>query len=139
MSVFGFTDSFWMARNLIANAHPTLVKRAVITVINHLEQVDTPGGTSPLRILEMLVQVASTGEYVQQSHEVQSPGTTSVAILDLDTGTLNSTDEAAIQAFRDLLEGLPTSDEPENESYEDFLKRLGIPNLDDFRESDEDE
>lgn len=129
---FGFADRFWMAEKLILNSHPVLAKRALVTVMRHLEQVEKSGDTSPLKILEIMVQVASTGEYIEK------PGDVRREYITLGSEELPEDLEAQIQEFVDQMDNLPSSEEDE-ESYEDFLKRLGIPNVDDFKKEDEDD
>jgi hypothetical protein len=137
MSVdWGFESPIFLAKGIVQQAHPLLLKKAVLNVIDHLDNADKTG-SSPFEIIDRLVQVILTGEYrapVQdEGKEIFS------AEYVLKDGKLSPEDEAEIKKFLDQLNGLPDGDRvsEDDESYEDFLKRLGIPNLDDYRDDED--
>ena len=131
----GFSDPLWAARKIVAMSHPILLKKAVIEVIDHLDQVHS-SGTSPFEIIDRIVQVASEGKYTPPEPESQT-----VASFTLNPdGTLPEDAEQEIRDFISRLDGIPTAEKDENaESYKDFLKRLGIPDVEDFPKEEEDE
>jgi len=136
MSVeWGFESPIFMAKGVVQQAHPLLLKKAVLGVIDHLDNSHETG-SSPFEILDRLVQVILTGEYRAPERDL----TTVLGTIDLEDGKLPDDLEEQVQRFVDQLNGLPTGEEvsEDDESYEDFLKRLGIPNIDDYRD-DEDE
>lgn len=134
----GFSDPIWAAKQIIKNSHPTLLKQSVIDVIEHLESVGATG-TSPFEIIDRLIQVASEGRYTPPppvEEEVMRK------VIHLEDGKLTPEAEKEIQDFIDILDRIPSVEDKgdeDDESYEDFLKRLGIPNEDDFREEDEED
>lgn len=138
MSVeWGFESPIFMAKGIVQQAHPLLLKKAVIEVITHLENSHETG-SSPFEILDRLVQVILTGEYRAPERDMS----TILGTIDLEDGKLPDDLEEQVQRFVDQLNGLPDGDQvsEDDESYEDFLKRLGIPNLDDYRDDgDEDD
>ena len=136
MSVdWGFESPIFMAKGIVQQAHPLLLKKAVLGVIDHLNNADETG-SSPFEIIDRLVQVILTGEY----RAPESDSTTILGTIDLEDGKLPADLEDQVQKFVEQLNGLPDGDQvsEDDESYEDFLKRLGIPNMDDYRD-DEDE
>lgn len=136
MSVdWGFESPIFMAKGIVQQAHPLLLKKAVIEVITHLDNANETG-SSPFEILDRLVQVILTGEYRAPERDL----TTVLGTIDLEDGKLPDDLEEQVQRFVDQLNGLPDGERvsEDDESYEDFLKRLGIPDLDDYRD-DEDE
>lgn len=128
MSVdWGFESPIFMAKGIVQQAHPLLLKKAVIEVITHLDNANETG-SSPFEIIDRLVQVILTGEYRAPERDLST--------------VLGDDLEEQVQRFVDQLNGLPDGDQvsEDDESYEDFLKRLGIPNVDDYREEgDEDD
>lgn len=128
----GFESPIWLAKAVIAHADPRMLRVAVIEVIEHLVET-APNGTSPFEIIDRLVQVTSVGKYTAPKPE---PETLFSESFDLVNGRLSDEDESVIQDFLSNLNSIPSSDS--NKSYEDFLREHDIPNLDDFRE-DEDE
>lgn len=140
MSVdWGFESPIFMAKGIVQQAHPLLLKRAVIEVITHLDNSHETG-SSPFEIIDRLVQVILTGEYRAPEHGL----TTVLGTIDLEDGKLPANLEDQVQKFVDQLSNLPDGDQvsEDDESYEDFLKRLGIPNVADFQDEkpdDEDE
>lgn len=136
MSVdWGFESPTFMAKGIVQQAHPLLLKKAVIEVITHLDNANETG-SSPFEIIDRLVQVILTGEYRAPERDLS----TVLGTTDLEDGKLPDDLEEQIQKFVDQLNDLPNGERvsEDDESYEDFLKRLGIPNLDDYRD-DEDE
>ena len=136
MSVdWGFESPIFMAKGIVQQAHPLLLKKAVLNVIDHLDNAHETG-SSPFEILDRLVQVILTGEYRQPERDLS----TVLGTIDLEGGKLPDDFEAQVQRFVDQLNGLPDGEavSEDDESYEDFQKRLGIPNIDDDRD-DEDE
>lgn len=136
MSVeWGFESPIFMAKGIVQQAHPLLLRKAVINVIDHLSNANETG-SSPFEILDRLVQVILTGEYRAPERDL----TTVLGTIDLEDGKLPDDLEEQVQRFVDQLNGLPDGDQvsEDDESYDDFLKRLGIPNIDDYRD-DEDE
>lgn len=136
MSVeWGFESPIFMAKGIVQQAHPLLLKKAVIEVITHLDNADKMG-SSPFEIIDRLVQVILTGEYRAPERNLA----TFLGTIDLEDGKLPEDLEEQVQGFIDQLNGLPGGDRvsEDDESYEDFLKRLGIPNVADFQD-DEDE
>lgn len=140
MSVdWGFESPIFMAKGIVQQAHPLLLKKAVIEVITHLENSHETG-SSPFEIIDRLVQVILTGEY----RAPESESSTILGTIDLEDGKLPDDLEEQVQKFVDQMDGLPTAEEvsEDDESYKDFLKRLGIPNVADFQDEkpdDEDE
>lgn len=140
MSVeWGFESPIFMAKGIVQQAHPLLLKRAVLNVIDHLDNADKTG-SSPFEIIDRLVQVILTGEYRAPEQDLS----TVLGTIDLEDGKLPDDLEEQVQKFVDQLNGLPDGDQvsEDDESYEDFLKRLGIPNVADFQDEkpdDEDE
>lgn len=138
MSVeWGFESPIFMAKGIVQQAHPLLLKKAVLNVIDHLNNADETG-SSPFEIIDRLVQVILTGEY----RAPESDSSTVLGTIDLEDGKLPDDLEEQVQKFVDQLNGLPGGEavSEDDESYEDFLKRLGIPDVDDCREEgDEDD
>lgn len=140
MSVdWGFESPIFMAKGIVQQAHPLLLKKAVLNVIDHLESANETG-SSPFEIIDRLVQVILTGEYRAPERDLS----TVLGRIDLEDGKLPDDLEEQVQRFVDQLNGLPDGDQvsEDDESYEDFLKRLGIPNVADFQDEkpdDEDE
>lgn len=138
MSVeWGFESPIFMAKGIVQQAHPLLLKKAVLNVIDHLNNANETG-SSPFEIIDRLVQVILTGEY----RAPESESSTVLGTIDLEDGKLPDDLEEQVQKFVDQLNGLPDGDQvsEDDESYEDFLKRLGIPDVDDYREEgDEDD
>lgn len=140
MSVeWGFESPIFMAKGIVQQAHPLLLKRAVLNVIDHLDNADKTG-SSPFEIIDRLVQVILTGEYRAPEQDLS----TVLGTIDLEDGKLPDDLEEQVQKFVDQLNGLPGGEavSEDDESYEDFLKRLGIPNVADFQDEkpdDEDE
>lgn len=136
MSVdWGFESPIFMAKGIVQQAHPLLLKKAVLNVIDHLDNSHETG-SSPFEIIDRLVQVILTGEYRSPERDLS----TVLGTIDLEDGKLPDDLEEQVQGFVDQLNNLPDGEavSEDDESYEDFLKRLGIPNLDDYRD-DEDE
>lgn len=136
---WGFESPIFMAKGIVQQAHPLLLKKAVLNVIDHLNNANETG-SSPFEIIDRLVQVTLTGEY----HAPERDSSTVLGTIDLKDGKLPDDLEEQVQKFVDQLNGLPGGDQvsEDDESYEDFLKRLGIPNVDDYRDEkpdDEDE
>lgn len=61
MIEYGYNSNSWLAKEVVASAHPTRVKSAVIQVIDLITRSDTD--LSAYEVLEMLVQVSATGAY----------------------------------------------------------------------------
>lgn len=136
MSVdWGFESPIFMAKGIVQQAHPLLLRRAVLGIIDHLDNAHETG-SSPFEIIDRLVQVILTGEYRAPERDLS----TVIGRIDLGDGKLPDDLEEQVQRFVDQLSGLPGGDQvsEDDESYEDFLKRLGIPDVDDYRD-DEDE
>lgn len=136
MSVeWGFESPIFMAKGIVQQAHPLLLKKAVIEVITHLDNSHETG-SSPFEIIDRLVQVILTGEYRAPERDLS----TVLGTIDLKDGKLPADLEEQVQDFVDQLNNLPNGEavSEDDESYEDFLKRLGIPNEEDYRD-DEDE
>jgi len=136
MSVeWGFESPIFMAKGIVQQAHPLLLKKAVIEVITHLDNANETG-SSPFEIIDRLVQVILTGEYRAPERDLS----TVLGRIDLAGGSLPDDLEEQIQKFVDQLNDLPDGerDSGDDGSYEDFLRRLGIPDEEDFRD-DEDE
>lgn len=124
-----------MAKGIVQQAHPLLLKKAVLNVIDHLNNADKTG-SSPFEIIDRLVQVILTGEYREAE-----PTETTIKIVKVNPDELSDKDEQEIQKFVDQLNGLPGGDQvsEDDESYEDFLKRLGIPDVADFQDEKPDD
>lgn len=136
MSVeWGFESPIFLAKGIVQQAHPLLLKKAVLNVIDHLDNADKTG-SSPFEITDRLVQVILTGEYRAPERDLS----TVLGTINLEDGKLPDDLEEQVQRFVDQLSGLPDGERisDDDESYEDFLKRLGIPDVDDYRD-DEDE
>lgn len=134
----GFSDPIWMSKRLIEMSNPILLKKAVIEVIEHLEKAHTEGST-PFKIIDRLVQVSSTGKYYAPEDK---PEATNRKVISIGEEGITAEQEKEIQDFIDALDGIPSAekmdaDDENNESYEDFLKRYGIPDI--RGESDEGE
>lgn len=132
MSVeWGFESPIFMAKGIVQQAHPLLLRKAVIEVITHLDNAHETG-SSPFEILDRLVQVILTGEYRAPERDLS----TILGTIDLEDGKLPDDLEEQVQRFVDQLNGLPDGERvsEDDESYADFLKRLGIPDVDDYRE-----
>lgn len=137
MSVdWGFESPIFLAKGIVQQAHPLLLKKAVIEVITHLDNA-AETGSSPFEILDRLVQVILTGEYRAPERDL----TTVLGRIDLEDGKLPDDLEEQVQRFVDQLNGLPDGERvsEDDKSYEDFLKRLGIPDVEDYRDDDEDD
>lgn len=137
MSVdWGFESPIFMAKGIVQQAHPLLLKKAVLNVIDHLNNANETG-SSPFEIIDRLVQVILTGEYRAPERDMS----TILGTIDLEDGKLPADLEEQVQKFVDQLNGLPDGDQvsEDDESYEDFLKRLGIPNIDDYRDDEDDD
>lgn len=128
---WGFESPIFMAKGIVQQAHPLLLKKAVIEVITHLDNSHETG-SSPFEILDRLVQVILTGEYRAPERDLS----TVLGTIDLEDGKLPDDLEEQVQRFVDQLNGLPDGDRvsEDDESYADFLNRLGIPDVDDYRE-----
>lgn len=134
MSVeWGFESPIFMAKGIVQQAHPLLLKKAVIEVITHLDNSHETG-SSPFEIIDRLVQVILTGEY----HAPERDMSTILGTIDLEDGKLPADLEDQVQKFVDQLNNLPNGDRvsEDDESYEDFLKRLGIPDVDGLRDDE---
>lgn len=134
MSVeWGFESPIFMAKGIVQQAHPLLLKKAVIEVITHLDNSHETG-SSPFEIIDRLVQVILTGEY----HAPERDMSTILGTIDFEDGKLPTDLEDQVQKFVDQLNNLPKGEavSEDDESYEDFLKRLGIPNVDDYQDEE---
>lgn len=128
----GFESPIWLAKAVIAQADPRMLRVAVVEVIEHLVAT-APNGSSPFEIIDRLVQVSTTGRYTPPNPE---PEEILSGVFDLVNGKLTPESESQVREFIDKLNNLPNTSQ--NKSYEDFLREHDIPNLDDYRE-DEDE
>lgn len=132
----GLESPIWLAKRVIEMAHPQYLKKAVKDVIDHLSEIGT-NGTSPYEIIDRLVQVASTGEYkapILEEEEVMRK------VIHLTNGKLTPEDEEEIEKLLDQLNGVPETEQTDDDMpYEEWLKKMGIPDVDEFpREEDED-
>ena len=134
MSVqWGFESPIFMAKGIVQQAHPLLLKKAVIEVITHLDNAHETG-SSPFEVIDRLVQVILTGEYRAPEPDLS----TVLGTIDLENGKLPGDLEDQVQKFVNQLNNLPNGEavSEDDESYEDFLKRLGIPDVDDYQDGE---
>lgn len=134
MSVqWGFESPIFMAKGIVQQAHPLLLKKAVLGVIDHLDNSHETG-SSPFEVIDRLVQVILTGEYRAPEPDLS----TVLGTIDLENGKLPADLEDQVQKFVDQLNNLPNGDRvsEDDESYEDFLKRLGIPDVDNYQDEE---
>lgn len=111
----GFSDRLWAARKIVEMSHPILLKRAVIGVIDHLDQVNS-SGTSPFEIIDRIVQVASEGKYIPPQSEEE----TVVATLRVnEDGSLSPEDEKVLRDFGVQLDDLLGTDTEEDDHDEE--------------------
>lgn len=106
MIQYGFESKAWMAKALIKGAHPTLLKRAVVDVIDHIVHADEILYSE--EILDRLVQIASTGEYVKP--EILKE--TVEDALRTANELLSDEDEEVVERFRSGLSDLPDGNDP---------------------------
>lgn len=104
MIEFGFTSPEWLAKAVVANAHPTLVKKAVVELIGafHREEVN-----SGLEAIDRLVQVSAVGSYTPPEPHVHSHTVASFGLNDDGTISedLTPEQESAVQDFMRSLFG----------------------------------
>lgn len=137
MSEHGIESPLWMSRRIIEMAHPLYLKKAVKDLIDHLEEV-AASATSPYEIIDRLVQVASTGEYkppppVEEEAVIRK-------VIHLKDGKLTPEDEREIQKFLEQLNGVPEAEQTDDDiPYEEWLKKMGIPLVDEGDEEEDDE
>lgn len=117
----GFESRMWMAQAIVANAHPTLLRRAVIELFDYFERVPDDRGMDMFEAVDMIIQISTTGHYHPPVVEDETVFSTELSPESVDK----------------LLEVLRNAPEAEDvpDSYEDFLKRKGI----DLGEPDDDE
>lgn len=125
MTERGIQDPIWLSKRVVELAHPVYLKKAVHRVIDHLVDVG-PSGTSPLEILDILVQVASTGEYIAPplvEEEIMRK------VIHLQDGKLTPEAEKEIQKFIEQLNGVPEAEQMDDDDlpYEEWLRKMGIP------------
>lgn len=124
---WGFDSPIFMAKGIVQQAHPVMLKKAVLDVITHLEHAHTDG-SSPFEIIDRLVQVILTGEY----RPPEKP-TVSSKVITVGPEGLTPEQEQEIQEFVGKLDRIPTSDG----DYDDFLRQMGIPKMEDYRDEDD--
>lgn len=135
MSGHGFRDPIWLGKMIVANAHPILLKKAVMAAFDHLED-SGPSGTSPFEIIDRIVQVAATGEYKAPVDD----GITASKVITLQDGKLTPEQEQEIQDFIRGLDGIPTAEKTDDDMpYEEWLKKMGIPTEGDEESEDDDQ
>lgn len=114
----GFESPIWLAKTIVAQANPLYLKKAVIDVIDHLDQAET-GRTSPYEVIDRIVQVVATGKYTPPVDEET-----------LFSGSVDLADEDQVKGFVEEMNRLLGEDAPEDKSFEDFLKERENPDED---------
>lgn len=130
----GLDSPLWMARQIIRHSRPILLVKAVEDLIDYLGALSPGGrGTSPYEVIDRLVQVASTGRYeppvMEHFHEHEDDGLEEMGSLEIPIrdGKLPDNLEDLITEFVGRLGGLPEADPEMDLSYEEWLKKMGIP------------
>lgn len=108
MSVdWGFESQIFLAKGIVQQAHPLLLKKAVIEVITRLDNANETG-SSPFEIIDRLVQVILTGEYRAPERDLS----TVLGTIDLPGGFLPDDLEEQVQRLIEEVSDLPTAEEP---------------------------
>ena len=124
----GLEDPLWLAKVVIAQAKPDLVKQAVIDLI---DVYDGQGVADAFESIDRLVQVAATGKYVAPYPHVHGEDGETIASVMLNADgsipeDLSPKDRETLERFKNILGSIQEVEDP----FEGF-------NLDD--EDDEDE
>lgn len=119
----GYSSNKWMMKQIIMSADPRYLKAAVLQVVDDIHE----RGITNYEILDMLVQISSTGRY---EPEDQVAGMAKEA-LDLannlfkqyftvgsETEDLPEDAEELVKKFREALNDVPTADEPNDNKEE---------------------
>lgn len=106
----GFESPIWMAQAIIANARPTLVKRAVIEMIEVMGKIEDATRMDAFEAIDMLVQISTTGHYHPPIQEDEVLFSAAISPEDA---------EHLLEVLRDAPEAEDVPD-----SYEDFMRRI---------------
>ena len=108
----GLESPHWLAKMLIANAHPTLVKKAIIDVMD-TAYASEDACVDWFELIDRLVQVSATGKYTPPEPEDEVIAKFSVNLDNLED--LPDDLEEEIRKFREQLGDLPEADDEESE------------------------
>lgn len=113
----GLGDPIWMSKMIIAHSPALYLRKAVIELIDAYESQEV---VNAYESIDRLVQVAATGNYEPGDFGTEY---TTVAEFGLnEDGTisedLSEEDEEKVSKFRDLLKGLWTKEEDDEEENE---------------------
>lgn len=112
---WGITSGRWMAQYMVANANPTLLKKAVIELIDAFEETDR---MSQMEVMDRIMQVAMTGKYVPPELEENVIAT---AVFNLQDGKLTPEDEEEVNRLIGDIDKLLGNDAPTDKSWQDFM------------------
>ena len=108
----GLESVHWLSKMLIANAHPTLVKKAIIDIMDTAYASDE-SHVNWFELIDRLVQVSATGKYIPPEPEDEVIAKFEVNLDNLED--LPEDLEEEIRKFREQLEGLPEADDDQAE------------------------
>lgn len=121
---WGISDPLWQAKVIVSQANPLYLKKAVIEVIDHLDQAGE-SGTSPFEVIDRIVQVIAVGKYTPPE-----PEEVFTKVYDLHDGKLSPEDEEEIRKLIDEADRILGGDAMDDKSFEDFLKEREAPDDD---------